>query len=123
MSSTPSNDAEVDLRDRSRREHLRSLARQPHAIGKVLAQVITTRGYGRVEGNRQLQAAWQNAVGDELAAVSRACRVQRGRLEVLVSNSVARQLLEFQRAQILAKLRSEQPDLRVHEVRFRVGRL
>ena len=123
MPSKPRDNVEHELCDKSQREHRRSYARRPKQIGNLVAQLITTRGYGRIESDEQLQAAWKSAAGEQLAAISRACRVHRGKLEVLVGNSTARQELEFRRAAIVAAFSQQHPELRVREVRFRVGRL
>lgn len=112
-----------DLARKCDRERRRSYARQPKPIGNVLAQLITARGYGRVQADGQLQQAWTAVVGERLAPHSRACRIYRGKLEVLVANSTARQELEFDRQRLLDEVRRQLPDAGIRELRFRVGAL
>jgi hypothetical protein len=103
------------------REQRRSYARRPKKIGDVMAQLITLRGYGRVQADADLEAAWRAAAGDALARFTRAGQLRRGRLEVTVTNSTVVQELTFQKHQILAELGRQMPEARIHDVRFRVG--
>jgi predicted nucleic acid-binding Zn ribbon protein len=103
------------------REQRRFHARKPKKIGDVLAQVITARGYGRVQSIEHLAAAWQTAAGETLASSSRLGQLKRGVLEVTVNNSTVVQELTFQKQQILTTLRSELPDTKIRDLRFRVG--
>jgi predicted nucleic acid-binding Zn ribbon protein len=103
------------------REQRRFHARAPKKIGDVLAQVVTARGYGRVQSNEHLAAAWHAAVGQALARFSRPGLLKRGVLEVMVGNSTVVQELTFQKQQILTSLRNELPDSKIRDVRFRIG--
>jgi predicted nucleic acid-binding Zn ribbon protein len=103
------------------REQRRFHARKPKRIADVVAQVVTARGYGRVQSIEHLAAAWQAAAGDTLARFSRPGRVKRGVLEVTVTNSTIVQELTFQKQHILAQLRAELPDTKIRDLRFRIG--
>ena len=87
----------------------------------MLAQLITARGYGRVQALAELDAAWQAAAGDSLARYSRPGRLQRGILEITVTSSTMMQELCFQKQHILAQLQAKLPDAKIRGLRFRVG--
>ena len=115
------NDAATDFAARREREQRRHYARRPKKIGDVLAQLITARGYGRIQADGEIHAAWQAAVGDSLAGFTRPGRVRRGQLEVTVSNSTTMQELSFEKQRILAALQAEIPHARIRDLRFRIG--
>jgi predicted nucleic acid-binding Zn ribbon protein len=87
----------------------------------VLAQLITARGYGRIQADADFTAAWQKAVGETLAQYTVPGRLKRGVLEVTVSNSIVIQELTFQKQTILAALHEQCPDAKIRDVKFRIG--
>ncbi len=87
----------------------------------MLAQLITTRGYGRIQATADFTAAWRAAAGETFAPYTLPGRLKRGVLEVTVSNSTVIQELTFKKQQILAALREQLPDARIRDVRFRIG--
>src|SRR5262245_38521574 len=117
----PSTDSTSDFTTHRDREQRRFHARKPKRIGDVLAQVITARGYGRVQATEHLVAAWQKAAGEALARASRPGQLKRRVLEITVSNSAVIQELTFQKQQILTTLHNELPDTKIRDLCFRVG--
>lgn len=118
------NDATTDVADfvaRRQREQRRYHARKPKAIGDVLAQLITIRGYGRIQSRANFTAAWQRAVGPALAKYTLPGQLRRGVLEITVANSMTIQELTFQKPTVLRKLQAEVPDAKIRDLRFRVG--
>jgi predicted nucleic acid-binding Zn ribbon protein len=87
----------------------------------VLAQLITARGYGRIQADADFAAAWQAAAGDVLARYTCPGRLRRGVLEITVSNSTIVQELTFQKQRILSELQEQLPDARIRDLRFRIG--
>ena len=118
---TSANDAAADFAARREREQRRHYARRPKKIADVLAQLITARGYGRIQADGEIHAAWQAAVGVPLARFTRPGRVRRGQLEVTVTNSTIVQELTFEKQRILAALQAEVPQVRIRDLRFRIG--
>jgi predicted nucleic acid-binding Zn ribbon protein len=114
-------DHAIDFAARREREERRSYARRPKKIGDVVAQLIAKRGYGRHQTDDELAAAWAAAAGKTLAAVSRAGKIQRGTLEVWVTNSTAMQEFTFQKERILAELNRTLPTMNIRGLKFRVG--
>jgi predicted nucleic acid-binding Zn ribbon protein len=117
----PADNATTDFAARRQRELRRFHARRPRKIGEVLAQLITQRGYGRVQAQEELQAAWQTAAGPTLGRSSRPGQIKRGKLEVIVNNSTVVQELTFQKQQIVADLARILPESKIADLRFRIG--
>jgi predicted nucleic acid-binding Zn ribbon protein len=115
------NDAAAEFAARREREQRRHYARRPKKIADVLAQLITARGYGRIQADGEIHAAWQAAAGVPLACFTRPGRVRRGQLEVTVTNSTIVQELTFEKQRILAALQAEVPQARIRDLRFRIG--
>lgn len=87
----------------------------------MLAQLITARGYGRIQANAQLAEVWKAAVGTALAPHTRPFRLRRGVLEISVSNSTVIQELNFEKQRILADLQARSANLGIRDLRFRIG--
>ena len=87
----------------------------------MLAQLITLRGYGRIQADADFTAAWQAAAGEALARHTRPGRLRRGLLEITVTNSTTMQELTFQKQRILAELQAQVRDARIRDLRFRLG--
>jgi predicted nucleic acid-binding Zn ribbon protein len=117
----PANNAAADFAARRQREQRRHYAKRPKKIGDVLAQLITARGYGRIQADAELVAAWSSAAGQPLARFTRPGQVRRGVLEVTVSNSTIVQELTFQKERILTALQAELSHAHIRDLRFRIG--
>jgi predicted nucleic acid-binding Zn ribbon protein len=111
----------ADFLARRDREQRRFHARKPKKIGNVLAQLITARGYGRIQATAGFSAAWQQAAGESIAKFTCPGRLRRGILEVMAANSMIIQELTFQKQQILKQLQTALPDAKIRDIRFRVG--
>lgn len=97
------------------------MAREPHHISQVIADLLARTGAARPQATRELEMAWREIVGGALADVSRPLRVYRARLEVLVAHSTAVQELTFRKSEILHQLNQRWPERRVKDIKFRVG--
>ncbi|MEM1305614.1 MAG: DUF721 domain-containing protein, partial [Planctomycetota bacterium] len=89
----------------------------------VMAQVLSKRGYAAVAGDGRLREAWAVVVGPAMARQCEATRVSRGRLEVIVANSLVRQEIQFDEPRLLTAIQNAVPDARITGLRFRVGRV
>jgi hypothetical protein len=90
-------------------------------IGDVLSELMSRRGYARVQATSGYAEAWRQASGEALSATTRAGTVRRGVLDVLVANSLLMQELSFEKSAILARLARLLPDERIVDLRLRVG--
>ena len=93
----------------------------PQRIDDLLSGLLARQGYAQLQQSAEIESAWCQAAGAELAALSRPAHVRRGVLEVIVQNSAALQELMFQKSAILEKLTQADSGLRIEDLRFRVG--
>lgn len=93
----------------------------PKRMADVVNDLITRRGYAQVQSSATCAEAWRAAAGPALAGHTVAGHVRRGVLEVFVRNSAVVQELTFRKKKLLAELTRLAPDLKVRDVKFRVG--
>ena len=93
----------------------------PEPIGKIVAELMSQKGFGRVQSSAELEEAWREAAGPAIAQFTRVGTVRRGKLEVIVANSVLIQELGFQKATILEALQEKLPEKSIQDLRFKVG--
>lgn len=94
---------------------------QPRHIGDVLSALMARRGYARVRSGGACADAWREAVGEMMAACTRATQVQRGVLEVLVGNSTLVQEIGFCKPALIKRLAELLPDENIRDLKLRVG--
>jgi predicted nucleic acid-binding Zn ribbon protein len=97
------------------------MARGPQTIGNVLSELMSRRGYARVQSAAAYESAWREAAGPLTAAYTRVGQVRRGTLDVVVGNSTLMQELGFQKRGLLRRLGELLPDEGIENLRFRVG--
>ena len=95
--------------------------RKPKRIADILSRLVAKKGYGRLQATAQFQEAWAEAVGPDLAKLSKPGRLLRGTLEITVRNSTVSQELQFNKQQVLVKLQASVTDCSIQDIRFRVG--
>jgi predicted nucleic acid-binding Zn ribbon protein len=102
-------------RDKRQGRHARSL-------GEVLGDLFVARGLGRTRAVGELETGWEKAAGPEVARCSRVTGIKHGVLCVTVTHSaLLEELAAFRKPVLLDALRLELPNLKVRDVRFRVG--
>jgi predicted nucleic acid-binding Zn ribbon protein len=97
------------------------MQRGPKAIGDVLSELMSRRGFARVQSTAAYAAAWREAAGPLAAKYSRPGQVRRGTLEVIVAHSTLVQEFGFQKTALLKTLANLLPDAGINDLRFRVG--
>jgi predicted nucleic acid-binding Zn ribbon protein len=97
------------------------MARGPQPIGNVLSQLMSRRGYARVQSAAAYDDAWREAAGPLMAAYTRVGQLRRGTLEIVVGNSTLVQELGFQKQALLKSLAQLLPDEGIENLRFRTG--
>ena len=96
--------------------------RGPKPLGEVLGALFAARGYARLHGAGELEAAWDAALGEPACRQTRLGGVRHGVLTVTVAHStLLEELAAFRKPALLAALRREAPGTLVHDIRFRVG--
>ena len=111
----------ADFLARRDREQRRHYARKPKKIGDVLAQLITARGYGRIQADANFADAWQAAAGEPSPNTpAPAASAAASSKSPSPTRSIIQELT-FQKQQILAELKPQLPDAKIRDLRFRVG--
>lgn len=104
-----------DIADRQR------YRRGPKGIAGLINDLMARQGYGQMRTANRCLEAWAGSVGEMMAGHTRPGNVRRGVLEVFVRNSALLQELTFQKKKILGELTRRAPELKIRDVRFRVG--
>ncbi len=96
--------------------------RGPEPLSEILSRLFTARGWGRRQDRLQLEQAWTEAAGAEIANHTRIGALRRGVLEVTVANAVLLQeLAHFHKRRLLEQLRRRLPTTPLSDLRFRAG--
>ena len=116
----PPQDEELQAicHDIARRQRYRA---GPKRMGDVVNELMTRRGYAQLQSSAQCADAWRAAAGSALASHTAPGNIRRGVLEVFVRNSAVVQELTFRKKKLIAELTRLAPDLKVRDVKFRVG--
>lgn len=93
----------------------------PLHISRTLAELIALRGYARAMGNAQLQSAWDQAAGPEIAPYTRVGELNRGTLQIIVGNpALLAELNSFHKAGILQSLQAARPEFKFKQLKFKL---
>jgi predicted nucleic acid-binding Zn ribbon protein len=96
--------------------------RGPKLVSEILGELFAARGYGRLLAQKELEEAWNAAVGAPGCDQTRVGEVRRGVLNVTVAHStLLEELAAYQKPMLLAALRQNAPSTVIHDIRFRVG--
>jgi predicted nucleic acid-binding Zn ribbon protein len=96
--------------------------RGPRVLGDLLGELYAARGLGRVQATSELEEAWSEAVGEAGRDETRVAGLRHGVLTVTVGHpALLEELAAFRKAALLAALRTALPELRLQDLRFRVG--
>ncbi len=91
----------------------------PLAIGTVLDGLVKDLGIGQKIEENGVFEVWESVVGQRIAEVARAERVEKGVLLVRVSAAPWRTELTFRKSEILAKIHERMHSDVIHDIRFR----
>jgi predicted nucleic acid-binding Zn ribbon protein len=96
--------------------------RGPRPLSEILGELFAARGYGRLLAQKELEEAWNAAVGEPGCRQTRVGEVRRGVLNVTVAHStLLEELAAYQKPALLTALRENAPGTVIHDIRFRVG--
>jgi hypothetical protein len=96
--------------------------RGPRLLGDLLGELYAARGLGRVQAASELEEAWWEAVGDSGRDETRVAGLRHGVLTVTVGHpALLEELAAFRKPALLAALRAALPEMRLQDLRFRVG--
>lgn len=92
------------------------------SLSDILGELIVARGYSQTHAQQVLENAWRIAVGEPYCYQTRVGKVRHGVLNVTVAHSaLLGELAAFQKAKLVASLRSSVLGTTIHDIRFRVG--
>jgi|GEM_PF-3448925 len=89
-------------------------------IGDIIAELVTRRGFGRVDETEELDQAWSEAIGAPGNQYTRVGRLSGRTLEVLVEHAVLVQELTYHQQTLLDRLARLLPERRIETLKFRV---
>lgn len=95
--------------------------RYPRKIGAIVSQLMARRGYAQVQTMGEMQRIIESVIGSELAKNCSPGNVNRGTLQITVTDSVVVQELSFKRRPIVKALQKEFPQSGIKDIRFRIG--
>jgi len=96
--------------------------RGPKPLSDILGELFASRGFGRLRALKELEDAWNAAVGEPVCRQTKLGEVRRGVLNVTVAHpALLEDLAAFRKPALLAALRQNAPGTVVHDIRFRVG--
>ena len=87
----------------------------------MLSQLFAMRGYGRVQGDRQLGQIWREVAGPTLAAGTKPLALRNGVLNIAVSNSaLLAELSSYHKPLLLAELQARHPEFKLRDLKFKL---
>lgn len=87
-------------------------------VGDLLPSLLGRLGLERRFNEQKVLTLWPSVVGDELAARTRATRVEGGVLYVHVDHGAWMQELHFMEKELLRRLRAQAPGVTLKKIQF-----
>ena len=87
-------------------------------LGELLPSILSKLGLDQRFKEQQVLNLWPTVVGEELAARTKATKVDRGVLYVHVDHGAWMQELHFIEKDLLRKLRAQSPGVVLRKIRF-----
>ncbi len=95
--------------------------RRPKGAANIISQMMARQGYAQTKSNDDLNEAWEIAAGPKFNKNTKAARINRGTLEVIVASSAAMNQLSFQKRQLLSAMQQQLPQNKIKDLRFKLG--
>ena len=87
-------------------------------VGELLPSILSKLGLEQRFKEQQILSLWPAIVGEELAARTKATRVDRGILYVHVDHGAWMQELHFMEQELLRRLRARAPGVKLKRIQF-----
>ncbi len=97
--------------------------RKPQKSANLIAQLLARKGYGQQKTANEIDETWNAIAADAWREQTRVGTIRRGVLEIVVSTSVLNQRLEFDKKRLLKELNQRLPQIKLNDIRFRIGNI
>jgi hypothetical protein len=97
--------------------------RKPQKSANLIAQLMARKGYGQQKSANEIDETWNAIAADAWREQTRIGTIRRGVLEIVVSTSVLNQRLEFDKKRLLTELNQRLPQIKLNDIRFRIGNI
>lgn len=87
-------------------------------IGDILPAVLKSAGLEQRLREQKILAIWPTVVGEDIAARTKAVRIEKGVLHVYVEHGAWMQELYFMEKELIRKLRDSAPEIECRKIRF-----
>lgn len=91
-------------------------------LGDILPQLIVRYGLHHRRDLEGLTEAWNQAVGEPYAALSRPVGLKRGTLEIAVPHNAFVQELSFRNKELLDSMRNAMKDEKINKIKYVVSK-
>lgn len=89
-------------------------------IGDILREYFEISGISRINTKKNLAKKWNEIVGEKFGNTTAVLGVKSNTLHVKVTDSSTfYELNSFKKKEILAKIKSEFPELKINDIKFR----
>ena len=96
--------------------------RDPQPLAIALSELIALRGFARVRSDNELELAWKQVAGPEIASHTRPLAVNRGTLTVYVDNApLLSELASFQSSELLLRFKRGYTHLKIKTLKFKLN--
>lgn len=97
----------------------RSRAKRAVSVGEALKRLTASLGIAPKMKEMELLASWESVVGEQIARVAKAERIERGTLYVSVTSAPWRAELTLRRVELMERLNAAAGRKVISEIRFR----
>ena len=84
----------------------------------MITQIISRKGFTQNVLHEEWERVWNDAVGELIAAQTRIGTLNRGTLEIFVTNAVISQELSFRTVELVEILNAVTPDKKITKIKF-----
>ncbi len=97
-------------------------ARRPKSAGTLAGKVITRHGVAAVQSTNEMETAW-HTIAAQWKPVTNVGPLRRGKLEIIVANSMVNQQLTFEKKKLIDAMNKQLKTQTIQELTFRVGQV
>ena len=102
----------------------REQGRGPRALGDLLGELFAARGFNQVRAATELEAAWEQVIGELGAKQTQVSGLRHGVVTVTVAHpTLLQDLAAFRKLELLEALRAKMPGVKLQDLRFRIGKI